>query len=99
MAIDDQFEALAKQYPKDEPVASAAVTAWKRLTDRDEFRNRTEETQAILVERLKALEPEYERLDKEKVHLRVDGLGVVDYGKLNRRFQILNGISLRAISL
>lgn len=50
----------------------AAVTAWSRLIQGDTWRKRTEETQAILVERLRALEPEYERLEKEQKQLRVE---------------------------
>jgi hypothetical protein len=50
----------------------AAVTAWSRLIQGDAWRKGTEETQAILVERLRALEPEYERLEKEQKQLRVE---------------------------
>lgn len=50
----------------------AAVTAWNRLIHGDAWRKRTEETQAILVERLRALEPEYEKLEKEQKQLRVE---------------------------
>jgi hypothetical protein len=98
MAIDDPFDAVAKQYPKDESnipkavsgvtgamltvaalagvpnlaVASAIVSAWNRLTNRDDFRNRTEETQALLVERVRTLEAQYERLESEQRPLTVD---------------------------
>jgi hypothetical protein len=114
MAIDDPFEAVEKQYPRDEnrvpkivadfsggaltlaslasvphlAVPIAALNACKRLLHGDDWRKRTEETQAILVERFRALEPEYERLDKEQKQLRVDvadlqssiQLGVVNDG-------------------
>jgi hypothetical protein len=98
MAIDDPFEAVAKQYPNDEPkipksvsgsmgaaitvaalagvphlaVPAAIVSAWNRLTNRDNFRNRTEETQALLVERVRTLEAQYQRLEDEQRPLTVD---------------------------
>ena len=52
-------------------VPLAVVTAWHRLTNRENWKHRTEETQALLVERLRALEPEYERLESEQKQLRV----------------------------
>jgi hypothetical protein len=98
MAIDDQFEAVDKQYPKDEPntqhvvsgvtstalmlatlagvphlaVPSALVAVWDRLTGQNVWRNRIEETLALLVERFRALNPEFDQLDKEQKQLRVD---------------------------
>jgi hypothetical protein len=98
MTIDDAFEAVDKQYPKDEPnipkvvseiagaaltlatlsgvphlaVPSAVVAAWNRVTSRNDWRNRTEETLALLVERLGRLEPEYDQIEKEQKELRVD---------------------------
>jgi hypothetical protein len=98
MAIDDPFDAVAKQYPQNEPntqkrvaeVAGAALTigglaavphlaipaavvaAWARFARGDTWRQRTEETQAILIERLRGLEPEYARLEREQKQLRVD---------------------------
>lgn len=98
MAIDDPFDAVARQYPQNEPnipnvvaevagaaltigglagvphlaIPAAAVAAWARIARGDSWRKRTEETQAILIERLRALEPEYARLEREQKQLRVD---------------------------
>jgi hypothetical protein len=98
MAIDDPFDAVAQQNPKDEwkvpkvasgvsgaaltvatlagiphlAVASAVVGAWNKLTNRTNWQNRMEETQALIVERFRALEPEYKRLEEEQKQLKVD---------------------------
>jgi hypothetical protein len=98
MAIDDQFDALDEQFPKDEPntqravigvtgtaltlaalagvphlaVPSALVAVWDRLTSQKVWRSRTDGTLALLVERFRALDPEFDRLDREQKQLRVD---------------------------
>lgn len=53
-------------------VASAVVAAWDKLTNRSNWQKRMDETQGILVEKFRTLEPEYERLASEQKQLKVD---------------------------
>jgi hypothetical protein len=53
-------------------VPAAAVAAWNRLTNRDDWKNRTEETVEILIGRFREMEPEYKRLDSEQKQLKID---------------------------